>query len=368
MKNYFLLVIYSLLILAAANAQQGNPFELEHRAENPFEIIPNIVNDSSAVDPEGALSVPVIAEPTKEEQEKPKNEEGEEEKSPLEEESKEETKEEGEPLLESPEKNLGLEPIFQGNPFELKSGEESFSNPIVGLNDRIIPVNENARSIPKTAASKLKNFKLAGILIMLLLLATLTTFFRLFLLKTYESFMSDNLLRTNFRATGSTISIPYFLLELFFVFNVSFTLFLLMNNLNYSSGYIFKDFFFCLMIVSILVFGKHIILWLIGFIFPLKKETSVYNFTISNFYIVLGLILVPLNLFLAYAPSSLMTLITYITAFIFIGILLYLAFRGLLIGLKYLSSNRFHFFMYLCTVEIAPVLIILKMVDNYTGS
>ena len=311
--------------------------------DNPFEITPS--NEDETVEPAKEDSKPTETES----------------KDTLTEDSLNRTE-----IIE--EENLGIQPNYEGNPFEKRRGEESFTNPIVGLDDRFAPISNEQRAVPKTAASKLKNFKLISIILMLLFLASLTTFFRLFILKTYESFLSDNFLRTNFRATGSSLSIPYFLLEVFFVLNFSLTLFLLLNNFNYDSGYIFKDFFFCLMIVSGLVFGKHLIIWLIGNVFPIQKETSVYNFTIANFYIILGLILVPLNLFLAYAPASFMTIITYITGILCLGILLYLAFRGLLIGLKYLSTNRFHFFMYLCTVEIAPVLITLKMLVNYIGS
>ncbi len=265
------------------------------------------------------------------------------------------------------DETINVDPTFEGNPFDLNSGEEVFSNLIVGGKQDRLPQQVIRKKGPKTAASKMKNFKLASILIMLLILASLTTFFRHFILKTVESFTSDNLLRTNYRATGSMISIPYLLLELFFVINISFTFFLIMNNFNLGSGYIFKDFFFCLSMIGALVLGKHLVLWLIGYIFPIRKETEIYNFTISNFYIIMGLLLVPVNLFLAYSPEPFMRIILYITAFLGLGLLLYLAFRGLLIGLKYLSGNRFHFFMYLCTVEIAPLLIIFKMVDNYVG-
>jgi len=40
----------------------------------------------------------------------------------------------------------------------------------------------------------------------------------------------------------------------------------------------------------------------------------------------------------------------------------------LFIGSKFLSTNRFHFFMYLCTVEIAPLFILLKVINNSIGS
>ena len=46
---------------------------------------------------------------------------------------------------------------------------------------------------------------------------------------------------------------------------------------------------------------------------------------------------------------------------IIFGITVFCILRGLFLASKYLSFHKFHFFMYLCTVEIAPVLVVVKL-------
>ncbi|HAW05810.1 MAG TPA: hypothetical protein DCW83_14075, partial [Saprospirales bacterium] len=38
--------------------------------------------------------------------------------------------------------------------------------------------------------------------------------------------------------------------------------------------------------------------------------------------------------------------------------------RGLLVGARFIGENLFQFFIYLCTFEIAPILILLKILGE----
>jgi len=107
---------------------------------------------------------------------------------------------------------------------------------------------------------------------------------------------------------------------------------------------------------------KHVALQILGSIFPISKEIEQYSFTIIIFGIIIGFFLLPAILLISYAPPNLTTTVIYGT-FIAIGMVyLYRILRSLFIGLKYISLHKFHFFVYLCTIEIAPLLVLAKLI------
>lgn len=362
MKSTILSILILFLFYIGLVGQQSNPFELEHRIKDKELIYKTIKEPSQNINPFEKTTAVVEApretdEPKEKELINPDT---------VQEDSQAATKEVKKDSLEIQDSEIGIKPTYTGNPFEKVTGQEVFSNPIVP--NRILNGKSTNRRIKvKTNESRIKQFVFICIMIMLMMTAALSTFFRHFIFKTFESFKSDNLLRTNYRATGSTVSFPYILLEAFFIINAALTLFLIMNKLDYGSGYFLKDFGNCVLLMILIVLGKHLVLTFMAYIFPVEKDVLIYNFTISNFYIILGLILVPINLFFAFAPEVFSNILLTITAILTVLLLLYLGFRGILIGSKYLTSNRFHFFMYLCVVEIAPLFLIIKLTQNYIG-
>ena len=96
-------------------------------------------------------------------------------------------------------------------------------------------------------------------------------------------------------------------------------------------------------------------------IFPVDKEIKQYSFSLVIFSSILGLALVPFNIIVAFASDSLAQTALYGGLLTIFGITVFCILRGLFLGSKYLSFHKFHFFMYLCTVEIAPAVIVVKL-------
>ena len=53
-------------------------------------------------------------------------------------------------------------------------------------------------------------------------------------------------------------------------------------------------------------------MWLLGGLFPVTKESSLYSYIILVFNILLGIIAVPVNLLLAYGPENMHLLFLYL--------------------------------------------------------
>ncbi|MDX1667167.1 MAG: DUF4271 domain-containing protein [Saprospiraceae bacterium] len=244
-----------------------------------------------------------------------------------------------------------------GNPFEMVAPPEG--------SPEIPQTTEMQGEEAEEEPFAYRRFKFGLILFLLLLLAFLVTLLRSSVRKTYRAFLNENLMNQLYRNQAARGNLPFLLLYGMFFINAAAFLFFLM----YHSGYLstppyWKAYLFILVgLVSVFLF-KHLLLFILGSIFPLRSEMSLYSFTIIVFSIILGFALLPLNLLAAYAPSQLIWPALYTGIGIAGATYLYRSVRGLIIGYNYLFFHKFHFLLYICTVEIAPALVLLKLIMN----
>jgi Domain of unknown function (DUF4271) len=225
---------------------------------------------------------------------------------------------------------------------------------------------------PLTAKEKETNYRrflFVSILIMFIVLTLIVTIFRILIEKIWKAFLNDNLLNQLHREQSSGLAVAYVILYLLFFINAGLFAFLAARHFGFMVST--SNLYALLMgIGSIAGFfvAKHIVLWLAGFIFPIGKEVDSYQFTIMIFNIIIGLFLVPVVLFIAYAPQSTTNIVVYGALGILGLIYLFLCLRGLFISNRFIASNKFHFLLYLCAVEIAPIMAIFKIATAYGGS
>lgn len=108
---------------------------------------------------------------------------------------------------------------------------------------------------------------------------------------------------------------------------------------------------------------KHLELRFLATLLPFSAELGLYNFIVSNTNKVLGLSLVPFVLFLTYAPEILQPTLLYSTLGLMGIAYAYRNFRAISSVTDVILFHKFHFFVYLCTVELAPLLIGLKLLS-----
>lgn len=179
-------------------------------------------------------------------------------------------------------------------------------------------------------------------------------------MKAWRGFLNDNALTiAQKEAAGLVGSTPYYLLYGSFLLNAGMFIFLIARHFNPKT---FNNLGFLL--ISLLLAGgmflsKHILLGVLGQLYPVAAEVRRYNFLILIFNCVLGLFLVPFNFLIGFSKAygDFMVFWTLALAGIFY---LYRAVRAAAIGRKFLPGNLFHFLLYLCTVEIAPAAVLVK--------
>jgi hypothetical protein len=256
------------------------------------------------------------------------------------------------------------EPAKAGNPFDIinnKSGKTVKPKAVLPK-----PQKDLKPKIPAVTGEERPRVLFPVLLTYLILATILVTIFRGYISRIYQAVFSDNMLhqlyndRLNIGVT--TAFIP---LYLFFFLNAGLFIFLILYHFDVLP---FGPSFQSLAIITggstILFLLKHLILIYIGRVFPVKEEVSNYNFTIIVFSIFIGMGLAVLNLGIAYVPQGITRWLIY-GAFLFVGLTYLLRYlRGIFIADKFIAFHKFHFLLYICTVEIAPVLFLYRFFTN----
>lgn len=216
--------------------------------------------------------------------------------------------------------------------------------------------------LPK-GGDTMSNFSLFAALVAMLMFLTLSIAAnRKVVGKAWRGFLNDNGLAVAQRDASGFVGItPYLLLYASFLLNAAMFMFLVVRVFRKETYNNWAFLLACLAIALVVFLSKHLLLRIVRGLFPVEKEVLRYDFLIIIFNCVLGLFLLPFNFLLALSEET----FNYFWVFWTLGLValfyLYRAFRSSQIGFKILADNQFHFLLYLCAVEIAPVLLVVKL-------
>lgn len=180
--------------------------------------------------------------------------------------------------------------------------------------------------------------------------------------KTFFSYRYFNFLIRESNLFKEQISIlliiNYFLIFSLFIY-LSFKFFF-----NTPLFYQYSLFFYAklLMYVLLIVLIKNLFKVIVGIVYRTQHETYQYlhNSLVSE--VIAGLFLFPVCVFMVFQPS----LLVYLAGFSLIAFLgIYKLIRLVIIGKVHGKFSVFYLFFYLCTIEILPLFIIVKLIMNY---
>lgn len=109
---------------------------------------------------------------------------------------------------------------------------------------------------------------------------------------------------------------------------------------------------------------KHWVLFFYARIFPVRKEVSRYAFVLMVFSILAGLFIMPVNLLAGYAPPEWRPTFLYGGVIILSLIYLLHLLRGGFIASRLIGSRPVHILLYICAIEIAPLLLIYRYLSD----
>jgi len=154
-------------------------------------------------------------------------------------------------------------------------------------------------------------------------------------------------------------------LGLLFIFFTTATIFIFQGTLFILNiNLIHPKLTFCAIFAGLLIFWllKVTLIQFLGFVFKTDASTYEYNLTGLVYYEVIGLILLPLSLPAIFQDPQLYTKIG--LSILLIGLLLNLS-RGFLVGLHNTKFSLFYLMLYLCTLEILPLFVVVKIFINH---
>lgn len=158
---------------------------------------------------------------------------------------------------------------------------------------------------------------------------------------------------------------------LFFNFLVVFSLLLWQTALFFGMSQLpdflnpFLLFILLLLLTSAFFLFKSLSLGLLAWVFNTRQATLVYLKNIFLFNQLSGLVMLPLVGYLVYNPSTIGMIFTW--AFWLLINILKIA-RGSVAGYNATAYSGYYLFLYLCSVEMAPLLLFIKLGSKYLFS
>jgi hypothetical protein len=117
--------------------------------------------------------------------------------------------------------------------------------------------------------------------------------------------------------------------------------------------------------IALTIFGVYVVkiisTRMLGFVFEVKEAAREYAYNIVLFNKTVGLLLFPVTLLLAYARQIPSSWLIGLGLGLWGLVLLYRLLRLSFIGFSVRGVSIFYIILYLCTLEILPVLVIIKL-------
>lgn len=170
------------------------------------------------------------------------------------------------------------------------------------------------------------------------------------------------------KGTFNHITLFIFILFLFIPI-LALLLYLLISKYNYFSYFPIKShfgIFLILYLASILYcLFKYILIYFFGELFRTRNICFNYNSNQLGFYFLDGIIIIPFIFLYYYLPKETQNAML-ITIFIITFILLLIRLiKGFAFVLRETKFSKFYLFVYLCILEILPLIIIYKFLISY---
>lgn len=168
-----------------------------------------------------------------------------------------------------------------------------------------------------------------------------------------------------FRELGTGVSFGTVLLNIFSVMVLSLFVYLLLAQYNLLSvDPPWMMMIMTLALVAVFLLARYTLLKTAALLFPFGKEITLYNFYEIQINRVLGIALFPLVLLISFSAEPVSDYAFFAAVILLTASLAIRYLKGFNIGINYFGRHLFHFLLYICALEIAPVLIIIRLLQN----
>jgi hypothetical protein len=243
---------------------------------------------------------------------------------------------------------------------ELAKDERQFLNSNAYFPSHLLPVKSN---IPQLSVKHVPDWFTVVLLFILMGITIIHVFYRKIFKQLFNAYI--NLAVTNQVVRDENILVQRASILLNVIFYASAGLFLYFLSVRFHwTNTIFNEgilrFFFFAFITAVFFSLKMLLLKFLSSVFEIEKQVSVYIFSIFLTNNVLGILMVPLMALLAYVSWNFSHYFVYASLGMVLLAFAYLLYRAIRITATMQKFSMYYLFLYFCSLEIAPILVIIK--------
>ncbi|MEJ8841163.1 DUF4271 domain-containing protein [Lacibacter sp. H375] len=117
--------------------------------------------------------------------------------------------------------------------------------------------------------------------------------------------------------------------------------------------------------IALMYLGKYVFLQVSGWLFGMKNAAETYSFIVFLINKIVGVVLLPFLFVIAFAEKELAGIAITISLVVIVGLFLYRFLRAYRPVQAEIKVGRFHFFIFFLAFEIAPLLVIYKLILGF---
>jgi len=211
------------------------------------------------------------------------------------------------------------------------------------------------------------NWIMISLIVIFLFLAWIRVFYNKVLKLTVRSAFNSLISNRSFREKNTLTIWGSFILNVFFILSAGFFIYLLFTFYGYRIGNFsgFSTYAVLCLTLLIIYVVKLISTSLVGVIFDGSKSIAEYIHNVFIYNKTLGIFILPFILIVPYIPDPGKEIFLDIGGLLIIIMYLLRLFRGIKLGFK-INVSILYMILYLCTLEIFPVMIVYKLFILYT--
>lgn len=199
------------------------------------------------------------------------------------------------------------------------------------------------------------------LLIALVLFASLRTIWGKYIVSLFQSVINYPTSIRMFQEKNTSTLQGAFQLDVIFYLLFSAFIFQLFNFFSIQLPYgNLKLYLFSLGLISVYFLSKKLIYRFLGFLVEKPAETGEFLYNMDNFARVAGIVLLPVVTVIAFYPFSNLAVPVFSGVILVAAIYFLLIIRGFIILLKK-QFSIFYLFLYFCTLEILPLVLLYKI-------
>jgi len=160
--------------------------------------------------------------------------------------------------------------------------------------------------------------------------------------------------------------LPSLLLNILFVVSGGLYACSLLHNSPIGEGInLWVLYGWCMLILAVIYLVKFMVLKFIGWVFSISRATDIYIFVVFLVNKMMGIFLLPFLILITFSGEDARGIFTTISETMVVVLWIYRALAAYRPVRNEIKLTPFYFFLYLCAFEIAPLLLIYKVLLTY---